>query len=91
MYSMFCWLPMFFLYFVNDTRPPLLVTKELTKLPPSQLPTSLRPIPTQHLQPGAHFDYMLPKAAVVFCRLFFHWRKWKLMGRFQKEAGGCEV
>jgi len=82
---------MVFWCFINDTQPPLL-PPEIDKTLTSQLPISLRPIPTQHVKPGAHFDYMLPKAAVAFLvAYFFHARKWKVMGRFQSEAGGCEV
>lgn len=94
-YSLFCWLPMFFGCFINDTRPPLLLP-EIDKTPTSQLATSLRPIPTQHLKPGAHFDYMLPKAAVAFLVAIFIGENGNLWADFKVkqvvvrcEVGGC--
>ena len=91
MYSMFCWLPMFFgsLSIVPDH---LYSYQKLTKLPLRNSPFHWGPFlrnmwSREHTSttcyPRRHMFFLSP--------FFFHGRKWKVMGRFQSEAGGCEV
>lgn len=80
----FCW-------FVNDTQPSLLLT-EIDKTPTSQPPIHGGPFPRNMWSREHTSITCYPRRRMCFfVAIFFHARKWKVMGRLQREAGGCEV